>query len=45
MVGRLLLLDALRTDFQPLRLARDPACRVCGESSGHSQPSPIRPGQ
>jgi len=33
MVGRLLLLDALRTDFQPLRLARDPGCLVCAGSA------------
>lgn len=35
MVGRLLLIDALHTDFQPLRLARNPDCAVCaGAVSG-----------
>jgi sulfur-carrier protein adenylyltransferase/sulfurtransferase len=29
--GRLLLIDALRMRFQELKLARDPACRLCGD--------------
>lgn len=28
--GRLLIFDALRTQFREFKLARDPACRVCG---------------
>jgi adenylyltransferase/sulfurtransferase len=31
MVGRLLLLDALRMRFRELRLRKDPECPVCGE--------------
>lgn len=30
--GRLLLIDALRMRFQELKIARDPACPVCGDS-------------
>ena len=37
LVGRLLLLDALRSDFQPLQLVRDPICLVCGASSGRQR--------
>ncbi len=37
LVGRLLLLDALRSDFQPLQLARDPACPVCGAAAGRQR--------
>ncbi len=32
LVGRLLLFDALETSFTEIRLLRDPACPVCGES-------------
>ncbi len=32
LVGRLLLYDALRMDFRVMRLRRDPACPVCGDS-------------
>ncbi len=32
LVGRLLLFDALSTEFSEVRLRRDPACPVCGES-------------
>jgi adenylyltransferase/sulfurtransferase len=32
LVGRLLLFDALAMRFRELRLARDPACPVCGDS-------------
>ncbi|HEX2093655.1 MAG TPA: molybdopterin-synthase adenylyltransferase MoeB [Longimicrobiaceae bacterium] len=32
MVGRLLLLDALRMRFRELRLRKDPECPACGES-------------
>ncbi len=31
-LGKLLIYDALRTSFRSLRLARDPACRLCGDS-------------
>jgi molybdopterin/thiamine biosynthesis adenylyltransferase len=32
LVGRLLLFDALPTEFSEVRLQRDPSCPVCGES-------------
>ena len=32
LVGRLLLIDTLRMEFRELKIRRDPACRVCGES-------------
>jgi molybdopterin/thiamine biosynthesis adenylyltransferase/rhodanese-related sulfurtransferase len=32
LVGRLLLFDALATEFSEVRLKKDPACPVCGES-------------
>ncbi|HEX5724531.1 MAG TPA: molybdopterin-synthase adenylyltransferase MoeB [Longimicrobiaceae bacterium] len=32
LLGRLLLFDALRMRFREMRLRRDPACPVCGES-------------
>ncbi|HUP66141.1 MAG TPA: molybdopterin-synthase adenylyltransferase MoeB [Thermoanaerobaculia bacterium] len=32
LVGRLLLIDTLRMEFRELRIRRDPACLVCGES-------------
>lgn len=32
MIGRLLLFDALTCGFRELRLPRDPACSVCGDS-------------
>jgi molybdopterin/thiamine biosynthesis adenylyltransferase/rhodanese-related sulfurtransferase len=32
LVGRLLLFDALEPDFTQVKLRRDPACPVCGES-------------
>ena len=32
LIGRLLLFDALRLRFREMRLRRDPACPVCGES-------------
>jgi molybdopterin/thiamine biosynthesis adenylyltransferase len=32
LVGRLLLFDALATDFTEVSLRRDPACPVCGEN-------------
>jgi adenylyltransferase/sulfurtransferase len=31
-LGTLLCYDALRTTFRPLRLRRDPACRLCGDA-------------
>lgn len=31
LIGRLLLVDALRMSFRTLRLPKDPACRVCGD--------------
>jgi molybdopterin/thiamine biosynthesis adenylyltransferase/rhodanese-related sulfurtransferase len=31
LVGRLLLFDALETEFSEVKLRRDPACPVCGE--------------
>jgi molybdopterin/thiamine biosynthesis adenylyltransferase len=31
LIGRLLRFDALRTDFQILRMGRDPACPSCGD--------------
>jgi hypothetical protein len=33
MVGRLLLFDALDTEFTELRLRRDPACPVCSDAA------------
>jgi molybdopterin/thiamine biosynthesis adenylyltransferase/rhodanese-related sulfurtransferase len=32
LVGRLLLFDALATEFNEVRLRKDPACPVCGEN-------------
>ena len=32
LVGRLLLFDALETEFTELKLRRDPNCPVCGDS-------------
>jgi adenylyltransferase/sulfurtransferase len=32
LAGRLLLFDALATEFSEVKLKRDPACPVCGES-------------
>ena len=32
LVGRLLMLDALRMRFREIRLKKDPACPVCGEN-------------
>ncbi|HXH95819.1 MAG TPA: molybdopterin-synthase adenylyltransferase MoeB, partial [Gaiellaceae bacterium] len=32
LAGRLLLFDALTTEFSEVTLRRDPACPVCGES-------------
>src|SRR3954467_2472292 len=32
LVGRLLLFDALATEFSEVRLRKDPACPVCGEN-------------
>ena len=34
LVGRLLLVDALRVAFRELSVSRDPACQVCGEHPG-----------
>lgn len=34
LAGRLLLLDALAMDWREIRLRQDPACPVCGASSG-----------
>ncbi len=31
LAGRLLLFDALRTEWRSIRLARDPGCKVCGK--------------
>ena len=31
LIGRLLLFDALETEFSEVRLKKDPACPVCGE--------------
>lgn len=40
-LGTLLCYDALRTSFRSLRLRRDPACRLCGDSpSIHSVHNP-----
>jgi adenylyltransferase/sulfurtransferase len=33
LAGRLLLFDALETEFTELRLRRDPACRVCSDAA------------
>jgi hypothetical protein len=33
LAGRLLLFDALDTEFTELRLRRDPACPVCSEAA------------
>ena len=41
LAGRLLLIDALRSDYRTIKLARDPQCRLCGATpeitdlSGH----------
>ena len=32
LVGRLLLFDALSTEFNEVKLRRDPECPVCGEN-------------
>lgn len=32
MIGRLLLIDGMTMDFQEIQLAKNQACRVCGES-------------
>jgi len=32
LAGRLLLFDALRTEWRSIRLARDPGCKVCGNA-------------
>ena len=32
LVGRLLLFDAMKMDFQELKLRKDPGCPVCGEN-------------
>lgn len=34
--GRILLLDALSMEWSDMRLLRNPACPVCGASSGHN---------
>ncbi|MFC7336166.1 molybdopterin-synthase adenylyltransferase MoeB [Haloferula chungangensis] len=40
-LGKLTCYDALRTSFRPLRLARDPKCRLCGDApSLHSHDNP-----
>src|SRR5262249_32608462 len=31
LIGRLLLFDALRMEFRPLRLKKDPNCAACGQ--------------
>lgn len=31
-LGRILIYDALRTSFRSIKLAHDPACRLCGET-------------
>jgi adenylyltransferase/sulfurtransferase len=36
LVGRLLLLDALRMEWRSVRLRRDPSCRVCGAGPGRA---------
>jgi molybdopterin/thiamine biosynthesis adenylyltransferase len=30
LAGRLLLLDALSMQWRPVKLSKDPACKVCG---------------
>ena len=35
LVGRVLMLDALNTEWQFVRLKRDPACSVCGDRTDH----------
>ncbi|SDR70765.1 adenylyltransferase and sulfurtransferase [Halopseudomonas litoralis] len=35
LVGRLLLIDALRAGFRELRIKRDPGCACCGTEAGH----------
>ena len=32
LIGRLLLLDALEMKFRELKLKKDPACKLCGDS-------------
>lgn len=36
-VGKLLLFDALRTQWRELKLKRDSACSVCGQRNGQTQ--------
>ena len=36
LTGRILLLDALSMEWSDMRLPRNPACTVCGTSSGHN---------
>ena len=44
LAGRLLLFDALETEFTELKLRRDPDCPVCStEASRHGRPAPLRP--
>jgi molybdopterin-synthase adenylyltransferase len=31
--GRLLLLDALSAEWRTIKLARDPACLICGQAN------------
>lgn len=43
LVGRLLLVDALRMEFRELRFDRDPACPVCGDHPTITHVLPTRP--
>jgi adenylyltransferase/sulfurtransferase len=42
LVGRLLLFDALEMRFRELRVARDPACPVCGDHPTIRTPADVR---
>ena len=41
LVGRLLVVDALSMSFQMVRLRKNPACAVCGESPSITAPSDV----
>jgi len=43
--GRLLLLDALSMQWRSIKLARDPACPVCGTAHASQQPPATQPAQ
>ncbi|QKE42032.1 MAG: HesA/MoeB/ThiF family protein [Ferrovum myxofaciens] len=44
LVGRVLLLDGLSSEFRTVRLLRDPLCSVCGCGARGADPNPVRDG-